>query len=72
MTKPKLGDYFYYPDESYKNYGGRSSRYKINYITKEVFEFGSIYKGRFGWGFIYQLQVNPDKKSKVKWIFKPE
>ena len=71
IHKPKLGDYFYYPDKSDRAYSGVSLRYKINFIGNNTFEFGTIHKGRFGWGCISELVPNPDKKSRVRWIFLP-
>jgi len=65
-TAVKLGDYFYYPE------GEEKPRYKINYLSRECFEFGKIYKGRIGWGLVKDLIKNPDTDSKVKWVFIPK
>jgi len=57
MEHPKYGEWFYLKRDD-------ELPRKINWIGKSTFEWN------YGWGFIEDLNPNPDypDKSKVKWI----
>jgi hypothetical protein len=49
-------------DKIYVEIDGQISLKTINYVSVQIFEW------KYGWAFIDDIKLNPNKKSKVKYI----